>query len=152
MKLRGLTYMNQSTTRLTTVQLQQRLIHAQAEVAKLKKELDRYKNDYHYSMIDEFRQDNEQLQTLYNELKLDYEAITGENKNPFKEITKAKSDPLPMQAQKNLAQAEDIHADDPEDSVFISPNTSIKKKQESDNSQDETSSWFSRSIKTRSKK
>ncbi|WP_142299372.1 hypothetical protein [Shouchella clausii] len=54
--------MNRSPMRLTAAQLHQRLIHAQAEAAKLEIELKRYKNDYHYNMIDQLQAENKQLQ------------------------------------------------------------------------------------------
>ncbi|MCM3715559.1 hypothetical protein M3202_15950 [Alkalihalobacillus oceani] len=50
-----------SLTRLTPVQLQQRLIYTQSELAKYKQQVERYQNDYYYGLIDELQQKNEQL-------------------------------------------------------------------------------------------
>lgn len=150
--LRGLTYMNQPTTRLTTVQLQQRLIHAQAEIAKLKKELERYKNDYHYSMIDELSNENEQLHLLYEELKAKSDVNENQHQKPSEPTSSKSQASLPVQENSTTKPAEPVEAEDPVDSVFINSSTSAKKNQEAEKNQDETSSWFSRSIKTRSKK
>ncbi|MCM3761867.1 hypothetical protein M3212_13915 [Alkalihalobacillus oceani] len=50
-----------SVTKLTPVQLQQRLIYTQSELAKYKHQVERYQNDYYYGLIDELKAKNEQL-------------------------------------------------------------------------------------------
>ncbi|MFK3937243.1 hypothetical protein ACI2JA_06990 [Alkalihalobacillus sp. NPDC078783] len=73
-------------TKLTPVQLQQRLIYTQSELKKYKAQVEKYQNDYYYNMIDELKEKeqswiiekdelqqslltaNETIQLLQNEL------------------------------------------------------------------------------------
>lgn len=43
-------------TKLTPVQLQQRLIYTQSELKKYKAQVEKYQNDYYYNMIDELKE------------------------------------------------------------------------------------------------
>ncbi|WP_100373477.1 hypothetical protein [Bacillus sp. FJAT-45037] len=51
-----------SVSKLTPVQLQQRLIYTQSELAKYKQQLERYQNDYHYSLIDQLHLEKKELE------------------------------------------------------------------------------------------
>ncbi|WP_078391729.1 hypothetical protein [Shouchella patagoniensis] len=169
--------MNPSTTRLTTVQLQQRLIHAQAETAKLKKELERYKNDYHYNLIDELTIKNEELQKELLDLQHKNEQM--ENRLTLS-ITNPKQEEIPIEKsdqqheqisiEKSDQQHEQISIErsdqqpeqqtqkksDPiEESVFFTTQSSSNKEIKSQSvaqSKQDAPNWFSRSLKSRTKK
>lgn len=54
-----------SKSKLTPVQLQQRLIYTESELAKYKQIVNKYQNDYHYSLIDQLQAENKQLKKQY---------------------------------------------------------------------------------------
>lgn len=56
-------------TKLTPVQLQQRLIYTQSELNKYKKQVEKYQNDYYYNMIDELKAKESQWETERLELQ-----------------------------------------------------------------------------------
>ncbi|AIC95070.1 hypothetical protein [Shouchella lehensis] len=146
--------MTQSTSRLTPVQLHQRLIHAESEIVRLNKELERYKNDYHYNMIDELLAENKELLDECSRLK--EQAPMNENQSQ-----KTSSQTESMESTAIVEKKQDEQKDEQKDeqqpsqshdeSVFFSSKASLPNQPDSleDNSQ---TSWFTRSIKARSKK
>lgn len=53
--------MSKTQTRLTPVQLQQRVIFLQAEVAKYKEKVRNYQENYHYQLLDDLKTENKDL-------------------------------------------------------------------------------------------
>ncbi|MBG9784100.1 hypothetical protein [Shouchella lehensis] len=142
--------MTQSTSRLTPVQLHQRLIHAESEIVRLNKELERYKNDYHYNMIDELLAENKELLDECSRLK--EQAPMNENQSQ-----KTSSQTESMESTATVEKKQDEQKDEQQpsqshdESVFFSSKANLPNQPDSleDNSQ---ASWFTRSIKARSKK
>lgn len=154
MKLKGLMRVNRSPMRLTAAQLHQRLIHAQAEAAKLEIELKRYKNDYHYNMIDQLQAENKQLQEQL-------EQALNEKHKLSEELVEAKAksynNPLPKEAVPAAEPAEEVQEevhtsqkDKLNDSTFYVSHRAAKPKTNSEISPN----WFSRNLldRDRSKK
>lgn len=56
-------------TKLTPVQLQQRLIYTQSELKKYKAQVEKYQNDYYYNMIDELKEKEQSWLLERDELK-----------------------------------------------------------------------------------
>lgn len=146
--------MNRSPMRLTAAQLHQRLIHAQAEAAKLKIELKRYKNDYHYNMIDQLQAENKQLQerleqALNEKHKLSEELVEAKAKSydnpPPKEATPAAEPLEEMQEDEHSPQKEKL-----QESTFYVSHRTAKRETNSEMSPN----WFSRNLldRDRSKK
>ncbi len=147
--------MNRSPMRLTAAQLHQRLIHAQAEAAKLKIELKRYKNDYHYNMIDQLQAENKQLQeqleqALNEKHKLSEELVeakaqSSDNPPPPKEAVPPAKHEEEVQEEEHSSQKEKLH----ESTFYVSHRTS---KHETNSEM--SPNWFSRNLldRDRSKK
>lgn len=143
--------MSSSTSRLTPVQLHQRLIHAESEITRLTKELNRYKNDYHYNMIDELLTENEKLLEEITALK--------QHSHP-----PAKNEPvMPNSTTPQSIQQKETHSKVTEtsrttlpadESIFFSSKAKTPEHEEQDSPEtdDQTTNWFSRSIKSRTKK
>ncbi|MED4127559.1 hypothetical protein [Shouchella miscanthi] len=136
--------MTQSTSRLTPVQLHQRLIHAESEIVRLNKELERYKNDYHYNMIDELLAENQDLLKECARLK----EQASDNKSPKTSQQTESVEPAPKVEKKRDEQQ---HPHSPDESVFFSSKASLPKQQDTQEDSSQTS-WFARNMKTRSKK
>jgi len=143
--------MSSSTSRLTPVQLHQRLIHAESEITRLTKELNRYKNDYHYNMIDEFLTENEKLLEEITALKQ-------QSHPPAKHepaMTNSTTSQLTQQKETHSKVTETNRTALPADeSVFFSSKAKFPEHEEQNSPEmdDHTTNWFSRSIKSRTKK
>jgi hypothetical protein len=79
-----------SVSKLTPVQLQQRLIYTQSELDKHKKLVEKYQNDYHYNLIDQLQEENQLLkeqivQTV--ELENKHKEISRQLENVKEELT-----------------------------------------------------------------
>ncbi|MFS0787270.1 hypothetical protein ABC345_12925 [Shouchella sp. 1P09AA] len=142
--------MSSSTSRLTPVQLHQRLIHAESEITRLTKELNRYKNDYHYNMIDELLTENERLLEEITALK---EQLDPSAKN--EPVIKSHTHQPTQQKETSSKVTETSRTTLPADeSIFFSSKAKLPDQEEQDSPEtdDQTTNWFSRSIKSRTKK
>ncbi|ERN52867.1 hypothetical protein M3689_07420 [Alkalihalophilus marmarensis] len=74
--------------RLTPVQLQQRLIYTQSELKKYKLQVEKYKNDYYYNLIDQLKKDKENLE---NEIQLNNNELFEKESLYNKEINSLKN-------------------------------------------------------------
>ncbi|WP_368503819.1 hypothetical protein AB3N04_16910 [Alkalihalophilus sp. As8PL] len=79
-----------SVSKLTPVQLQQRLIYTQSELDKHKKLVEKYQNDYHYNLIDQLQEENQLLKEQIDktvELENKHKEICRQLENVKEELT-----------------------------------------------------------------
>lgn len=146
---------NRSPMRLTAAQLHQRLIHAQAEAAKLKIELKRYKNDYHYNMIDQLQAENKQLQERL-------EQALNEKHKLSEELAQAKANsyehpPPPNEAAPAADREEEVQEEEhpsPKEKLQESTFYVSHRTAQHESTSEMSPNWFSRNLldRGRSKK
>ncbi|SDB82888.1 hypothetical protein [Shouchella lonarensis] len=127
--------------RLTGIQLQQRLIHVQSENNRLKRELARYKNEYHYDMIDQLKKENEQLKQRIS--------LIEEEKQINEEPVIVGQHFVQDQPEESLHRKESA-----ESNFFVSHQereTDLEEKKEHNLKHSGEEDWFSHSVKSRSR-
>ncbi|BAB06555.1 hypothetical protein P4637_10390 [Halalkalibacterium halodurans] len=100
-----------SLERLTPVQLQQRVIHAEAELEKYRIRVKKYENDYYYGMIDELKQENEALSaqlSKYERLEELVTEMTKERERLRATIVELEEQLENMQAREKVAEVESV--------------------------------------------
>ncbi|WP_059104012.1 hypothetical protein [Shouchella shacheensis] len=146
-----------SLKRLTSVQLQQRLIHAQAELDKCQKELSKYQNDYYYQMIDELKEENKQHQAELEKLQLAHETLSKNYEQQEKEVerlqnkSRADSSRLPPNEEKEKRTADGSKGapflGDSREKPSSAPNRSNDPRKAQRKATDSNDNWFERNLK-----
>ncbi|MEK4565626.1 hypothetical protein MKX54_13240 [Alkalihalobacillus sp. FSL R5-0424] len=139
-------------TKLTPVQLQQRLIYTQSELKKYKAQVEKYQNDYYYNMIDELKEKeqawvlerdelqqnlvtaNETIQLLQDELT----TLKTQEKADHSSAPKGKKE-IPMPTQNTLDPDTTRAKEDPKEIDPYQEETPISASKNQD--------WFLRSVK-----
>lgn len=133
-------------TKLTPVQLQQRLIYTQSELNKYKTQVERYQNDYYYNMIDEFKDKEEKWTQEKKELEEALEFTNQTIKNLQNEVTKLKQQEKADQSSATKIEHTTNHAVTQE--TDPSPSKEITIDQDhSSVTQTKNQDWFLRSVR-----
>ncbi|MDV2685093.1 hypothetical protein RYX56_11990 [Alkalihalophilus lindianensis] len=154
----------QQLSKLTPIQLQQRLIYTQSELNKYKKEVDKYQNNYHYSLIDELQEKNKLLHSEMQAIKETHinekQAIVQELmsvKQQFLELEKKHATTLDAFKEEKIQWLEEADKLKKMNIVEESSEESVPKPAENDsvetNEQEEagTPHWFNEIIKQHKK-
>ncbi|MDQ0255370.1 DNA-binding winged helix-turn-helix (wHTH) protein [Evansella vedderi] len=139
--------------KLTPVQLQQKIIHLQSEIGKYKKQINDYQENYHYSLLEELREENKALVDKNELLETSYKEIYEKNQQLEQEINEIKTNlsKKEEQNQKLLEELKEVQerfnkVEKKEHSPFINQETS----KEILKSTDETE-WFTRNLQNQVK-
>lgn len=139
-------------TKLTPVQLQQRLIYTQSELKKYKAQVEKYQNDYYYNMIDELKEkeqnwllERDELQQKLSQANETIQLLQDELTS-FK--TQEKADHSSAPKGKNEGPAPTQQMQDSETSqVTEDPKEMILQKEQIPAPAAKNQDWFLRSIK-----
>ncbi|MDQ0207859.1 hypothetical protein [Alkalicoccobacillus murimartini] len=135
-------------TKLTPVQLQQRLIYTQSELNKYKTQVERYQNDYYYNMIDEFKDKEKQWVTEKTELQSELQSTLTQLQKVQTDLSELQSEfEKVRQKEKADIQSAEVEVEEPIKQKDVQPDIQLDREGPSKN-QD----WFLRSVKNPKKK
>ncbi|MCM2675026.1 hypothetical protein [Alkalicoccobacillus plakortidis] len=135
-------------TKLTPVQLQQRLIYTQSELNKYKAQVERYQNDYYYNMIDELKEKEEQWIREKNQMEEILETTNQTLKNLKVEVNKLRQQEKADQSSATKIEHEPNQGLNHNSESSTSKEITINKDHTSE-TQTKNQDWFLRSVKNK---